>query len=266
MGKDTHIQWCDSTQNAQMGCEGCELVKGRDKNICYAKTLTDRYAGRKGWPEAFETPKIFMERVQPMLDWPDLTGKERPDKPWLNGLPRIIFLNDMGDTFSRGLPEDWFADVCDRIKYSPHQYLVLTKWPKRFQVFGQRYELPKNVWAGTSVMEMNTHIRVTDLRRVDSFVHFLSLEPLWENLENIDLEGIDWVILGGESGLNATPCDLEWFRAMIRKCKRHQIPVFVKQTGSYLAKKLKFKDSSGGDWNEWPPDLRIRQMPKIFCG
>ena len=92
MGKETHIQWCDSSNNPQMGCEGCELVKGQTKPKCYAKVLTDRYAGLKGWPENFETPKIFMDRVPKMVQWPDLINTDRKDKPWLNGYPRLIFL------------------------------------------------------------------------------------------------------------------------------------------------------------------------------
>jgi protein gp37 len=264
MSKDTHIQWCDSTQNPQMGCEGCELVKG-EKIICYAKMMTDRYAGRKGWPEAFEKPKIFMERVQPMLDWPDLTDDVRQEKTWLNGMPRIIFLNDMGDTFSRGMPEDWFEEVVGRIRNSPHQYLVLTKWPARFAKFAEKYPLPDNIWAGTSVMEMNTKIRVDQLRAVNAKVRFLSLEPMWEDLSRLNLRDISWVILGGESGLKATYCEMDWFRRMIVKCQAMDIPVFVKQTGSFIAKKLKFVDSSGGDWNEWPEYLRVREMPRL-CG
>lgn len=101
MGLHTHIQWCDSSGNIQMGCEGCELVKGGPVT-CYAKIMTDRYAGRKGWPDKFENPKLFLERLPKILSWPNLNhSTDRENKPWLNGMQRLIFLNDMGDTFTK---------------------------------------------------------------------------------------------------------------------------------------------------------------------
>lgn len=272
MGKTTGIQWCDSSANLQQGCEGCELVNGQEIVKCYAKTLTDRYAGRKGWPEAFEKPKIFMDRLPGVLRWQDLTGSDRPDKPWLNGLPRIVFLNDMGDTFTRGLPIDWFADVLypdnddiQPLSESPHQYLVLTKWPRRFANFSQNFVLPNNVWAGTSITDNKSLARIKHLKEVEAKIHWLSIEPLWERLK-LDismLEGIDWVVVGGESGRNPTPCELDWIVEVADYCAALEIPCFIKQFGSHLAKKLGYKDNHGGDWWEWPDHMRTRKMPKL---
>lgn len=265
MGKDTGIQWCDSTLNIQSGCEGCELVNGQEVVKCYAKTLTDRYAGLKGWPEAFEKPKIFMERTQNMSNWPDLTGTDRPGKPWLNNLPRIVFLNDMGDTFSRGMPDDWFAQVLPKIKNSSHQYLVLTKWPHRFRDFTSTYVLPENVWAGTSITDNKSLARIKHLKDVHAKIHWLSVEPLWERLKLSYeiLKGIDWVIVGGESGKIPTPCDIDWIYEIMSRCEDLEIPCFVKQYGTHLAKKFGFKDNHGGDWLEWNHNMRIRKMPKF---
>ncbi len=266
MGSKTGIQWCDSSINLQMGCEGCELVNGQEIVKCYAKILTDRYAGRNGWPEAFEKPKIFMDRIPQMLSWPDLTGTDRLEKLWLNGLPRIVFLNDMGDTFTKGLPHDWFANVLPFIRNSPHQYLVLTKWPKRFAAFSFVNTIPSNVWAGTSITDNKSLARIKHLKEVEATIHFLSIEPLWEQLKlNYDLlSGIKWVIIGGESGKVPTPCKLEWIEDIVSTCQTFGIAVFIKQTGAYLAKKMNLKDGHGGDWSEWPAHLRVRQFPKIF--
>lgn len=266
MGKETNIQWTDSSQNLQSGCEGCELVNGQEVPKCYAKTLTDRYAGLKGWPEAFEKPKIFMERLKPMLQWPDLTGTDRPNKPWLNGLPRIVFLNDMGDTFTRGLPDDWFAEVLPSLATSPHQYLVLTKWPHRFAEFSERHPLPDNVWAGTSITDNKSLARIKHLKAVKAKIHWLSIEPLWERLTGLNyelLKGISWTVIGGESGARPTPCDIDWIYEIMSRCDDIGTPVFIKQYGTYLAKKFGFKDSHGGDWREWNHAMRIRKMPKL---
>src|SRR4051812_33920511 len=108
MGNKTSIEWADSTLNLEMGCDGCEL-RNDQTDTCYAGKLTDRFAGLTGWPEAFDKPKLFLHRLDGALRWSDLTGKQRPEKPWLNGLPRIIFLDDMGDTFTESLPEDWLG-------------------------------------------------------------------------------------------------------------------------------------------------------------
>lgn len=262
MSKETHIQWCDSSNNPQMGCEGCELVKGWDKPKCYAKTLTDRYAGLKGWPENFETPKIFMDRVPKMIQWSDLTGTDRPEKPWLNGYPRLIFLNDMGDTFSAGMPDNWFKDVLPPIIGSPHQYLVLTKWPKRFQQFNEKHPIPDNVWPGTTITSQKTAFRANSL--TFGKIPWLSVEPLWGYVDLSNWIGhMKWVIVGGESGTNPEPCKLEWIEDIILQCKTYGVPVFVKQLGAVLAKQMGLNDRAGRDWSEWPEHIRIREMPVI---
>jgi protein gp37 len=262
MGKETHIQWCDSSNNPQMGCEGCELVKGQDVPKCYAKTLVDRYKGLPGWPENFETPKIFMDRVPKMLSWSDLTGQCRPGKPWLDNMPRIVFLNDMGDTFSSGMPAYWFKEVVDQIAGSPHQFLVLTKWPHRFNEFNRRYPIADNIWPGTTITSQKTVFR----GRMLTFgkIRWLSIEPLWGPIDLKDIiDRINWVIVGGESGLRPEPCRIEWIEDIIRQCRAAGVPVFIKQLGAVLAKEMKLTDRSGGDWMEWPEHLRIRMMPRL---
>jgi protein gp37 len=272
MAINTKIQWCDSSMNIQMGCEGCELVKGEGrKPTCYAKLLTDRYAGLKGWPESFEKPKVFMDRLNRISGWSDLTGKERLDKPWLNGAPRVIFLNDMGDTFSRGLPEDWFAEALPIISQKPHLFLVLTKWPKRFAAFSRKYTLPWNVCAGTSVTSQKTAFRIDELLQVQGGgFKWLSVEPMWSDINFLETASkTSWIVFGGESGRDAAICDVSWIQKGIEFCKKHEISSFVKQVGSkpfHDGKKIVLKDGHGGDMDEWPDSLshlKIREFPKI---
>jgi len=271
MPEHTNIEWCDSTHNIQMGCEGCELSSKANKGIarCYAEVLTNRYGGRKGWPDTFMKPKVFLERLPKMLKWNDLTGTDRTDKPWLNGMPRIIFLNDMGDTFSKGIPEDWFAEVMPQIANSPHQYLVLTKWPMRFVKFSQRYPLPANVWPGTSVTSQKTLFRAKQLTGI------VGGGPLWISAEpqegKIDfyipeITKYKWIVFGGESGPFSKPYDVDDLAKNIEYCRLHGITPFVKQLGSkpiYNGKKLFLEDSKGSDIKEWPMRLRVREMPQL---
>lgn len=269
MSIKTDIGYCDSTGNIQMGCEGCELVKGRKTPVCYAKTLADRYGGtNKGFPAKFEQPVIFMERLKQILSWSDLTLTERPDKPYLNRFPRLVFLNDMGDTFTKGLPEDWFAEALPALANSPHQYLVLTKWPLRFAKFAERHPLPDNIWAGTTVTSEKTLFRIEQLKKVKAKIRWVSIEPLWDNLGTrpINLRGIDWVVVGGQSGAGAPECKVEWIQSVICSCEIHNKPIFVKQLGSYTAKALHLQHRSGADSSEWPPELRRQEFPFYNLG
>lgn len=265
---ETKIQWADTTNNLQMGCEGCELVKGQDRARCYAKTLTDRYQGRKGWPKTFEQPKIFPERLAVLKGLKDLRGANRPDKPWLNGSPRFVFLNDMGDTFSKGMPEEWFAEFIPELAATPHIYLVLTKWPQRFAKFSKKYKLPKNVCPGTTITSEKTLFRADQLKEVvGGGFKWFSLEPLWSFVPLEEKHNfVSWIIFGGESGIQANKCDTDWISKGIEFCLQHNISPFVKQLGSNpirFGEKLRLADFHGGDWNEWPQSLRVRKIPFI---
>ena len=284
MGKDTKIGWCDSSVNLQMGCDGCELWNKKVKK-CYAGILTERWGGKKGWPISFGQPTIFMERLNKALSWPDLRGKDRPSKPWLNGLPRIIFLNDMGDTFTESLPIDWLAPALPQMADSPHQWLILTKRAKRMREFFDRYACPENVWTGVSITGPHTN-RVRELLEVKSMLKFISYEPVWsptlfpysvDNLTDNEesrqairkklggySDKIHWLILGAESGHNARKTDEDLFRFKMNRNKRNGLPVFLKQLGSVWAKENianSQTDSKAEEWLHWPIDLRVREMP-----
>ncbi len=256
MAIETKISWCDSTCNAEMGCKGCEIWQP-DLRMCYAGISTEQRAGRKGWPKSFSEPELFVHRIAEAIAWPDLTGKNRPNKQWLNGMPRIIFLDDEGDTFTEGLPIDWLAPHLDGIGRSRHVWLPLTKRPNRARQFFEQHRIPENMWIGASVTDQpHAEGRVPDLLAIpDAPVRFLSVEPV---LGPVDLSRwiteIDWVIVGGASGLLAKdhPMKPEWARKIRDQCEAADVPLFYKQ--------------SSGRWPESEPTLdgkEWRQMPRV---
>lgn len=173
-------EYCDSSLNLMQGCDGCELwTPARGNRHCYAGAMTNIYKGRKGWPSAFELPELFLERLDAARKWKDLTGQHRPHKPWLDGRPRVVFLNDMGDTFTESLPIDWMAPLLPRLADSPHVYMLLTKRASRMLEFTRMHPLPPNVWPGVSVTTQATVRRVDDLLKIASGgPKWISAEPL----------------------------------------------------------------------------------------
>lgn len=273
MGEKTTIAWCDSTGNLQQGCDGCELwIPKQNIKKCYAGLLTERYAGQKGWVKAFDKPEVFPERINQIVKWSDLTGKERMDKPWLNGLPRIVFLDDMGDTFTKGLDENWLDPFIAPMEQSPHIYMFLTKRPSAMAryFFDHLGRVPSNFALGVTATNYNTERRIGWLydmkKEFPDIKTFVSAEPLWTKLDWIDAIAacVDLIIIGGESGVNPEPMpyddeelagEIEWLREQGAK-------VFVKQMGSVWAKKNKAKDRKGEDWNDWHQSLRVREFPE----
>jgi protein gp37 len=182
----------------------------------------------------------------------------------------------MGDALSSSVPSDYLkeeiVDVVTTTEGRRHLWLWLTKRPNRMAKFAkylkeQGCEWPSNLVAMTSVLDQRMGLTgVAQLRRVPAAIRALSVEPLWERVK-LDLEGIDWVIVGGESGPYARPFDLNWARDLRDLCRKQGVAFFVKQMGAKPMEngvRLKLKDPHGGDWSEWPADLRIREMPEAF--
>jgi protein gp37 len=175
MGQKTKIQWCDSTINPTLGCDGCGLWS-RDNRACYAGVLTARF-GRSdpGLADDFDKVGLALGRMAEAAGWSDLTEKQRADKPCLNGLPRLIFVGDMADNFSRDVPFEYLqqeiiAAVTSKAG-SRHQWLWLTKRPKRMAKFSawlqaRSISWPRNLWAGTSVTTQQRTTRVAQLLAV----------------------------------------------------------------------------------------------------
>jgi protein gp37 len=279
MSISTKIQWVDSTCNPTMGCEGCELwnPKARVKK-CYAGTLHTRFGGvTKGYSPTFEELTFYPGRMAEAAGWPDLVEKMRQDKPWLNGLPRLIFVSDMSDALSAVVPFDFLETEVVRAVVSlngqRHHWLWLTKRPDRMAKFcdwlkGKGIPWPTNLWAGTSVTSQATTSRIEHLLRVGDkmTIRFLSVEPQHEPIDFGDvLCRLDWVIQGGESGRGAEPFHLEWAVDVIQRCEKAGVAYFLKQLGSVVISKkrrMTFHDGHAGDWSEWPKELRVRQMPE----
>lgn len=232
----------------------------RDVNVGYAPT--------------FETITLFPGRTKVAAQWSDLTGIERGEKPWLNGLPRLIFVSDMGDAFSRKQDFEFLRSEMAAFQTpvgQRHLWLWLTKRPDVMRQFVDSIGgFPANVCAMTTVTSTKTLSRVDALREVNAAVRGLSLEPLWEPLaDKIDLTGIDWVIVGGESGARANVelFPVEWAIELRDRCREEGVAFFLKQLGrrpSHLGKEFTLRHPHGGDWSEWTHGLRVREMPEYF--
>ena len=240
MGERTGIAWADSTANSQMGCDGCELWDpSRGVRICYAGGLTERMVAagpRNGWPAAFNQPRLFPERIEQACAWKDLTGTKRPGKPWLDGLPRVIFWNDMGDAFTASLPIDWWAPYLPRLAKSPHIHLWLTKRADRQAEFAQRFRLPENVWCGVSVTSPQDQ-RLRRLLKTRAAKLYVSYEPALQPVDPARWPGIHWWILGGASaqrGQVTPPTELSVLREALDGCRTAGAAGFVKQLGSVV--------------------------------
>lgn len=251
---------------------------------CYAGILHTRHGDdprkpdkhtNKGYAPKFEQVTKFPGRMAEAAKWSDLAGTDRPEKPWLKGLPRLIFVSDMGDALSQNIDFDYLKeeiiDVVNSTDGQAHVWLWLTKRPRRMAQFAKwlakrGIAWPDNLVPMTSVMDRKMAKQVKYLREIPAKVRGLSVEPLWEAVD-LDLSGIDWVIVGGESGPYAKPFELQWARSLQTQCHQAGASFFMKQLGAKPADggvQLALTDKHGGDWDEWPDDLRVREMPAMF--
>ena len=238
MGIKTKISYCDSTVNPTPTCSGCELFPDH----CYAYRLSKRWGGKKGWPRDFRKFEFFDYRIERACAWSDLTGTSREDKPWLNGYPRIIFLNDLGDTFAPIAPKDWLLPHIYAMERSPHIWLLLTKWPERMvDFFSALGRVPNNFWLGTSVTTTDSIYRAKELLRLKRIAStlWISAEPLLaditQELTPAMCKHVDWVVAGGESGRGARPCHPDWLRYIRDWCLCWGIPFHFKQWGEWAS-------------------------------
>ena len=248
---------------------------------CYAGILHLRHGAdptkpnkktNPGYAQTFEDPRLFLGRMAEAAAWSDLRGLARAAKPWMDGLPRLIFVSDMADALSSTVSFEYLRDEIIANVASPagqrHIWLWLTKRPSRMAEFSRwlidrGISWPDNLVAMTSVTSAATVSRVAQLREVKCLYRGLSVEPLWTPV-TLPLEGISWCIVGGESGPYAKPFQLEWAYCVIAQCRATGVSPFVKQLGGrpYLNNRpYELIDSHGGDWDEWPMDLCVREFP-----
>lgn len=209
------IEWTESTWNPVTGCTqispGCAH--------CYAMTFAERFRGVPGHPyeNGFDL-QLRPERLIQPLRWKK---------------PRTIFVNSMSDLFHPEVPEEYIREVFEvMVRAEHHRFQVLTKRSERLVEMADALPWPRNVWMGVSVENQRFVGRVDDLREIPAAVRFLSCEPLLGPLE-LDLAGIGWVIVGGESGPGARPMSPEWAVALRDQCAAADVPFFFKQWGAH---------------------------------
>lgn len=298
MGENTTIQWTDATWNP---VRGCSMAKGSELGgclNCYAAAQAVRFAGDGG---PFQG---FARRTENGPRW---TGKvELVEKHLTDPLhwkqPKLIFVNSMSDLFHEGLPDEAIDQVFAVMALaSHHTFQTLTKradrmadyFPAAFdriddlidklkpnarwngnahqahKTLGMGSPLP-NVWLGVSIEDFPTwDARVHLLKQTPAVVRFISYEPALADLGAVDMNGIDWLIIGGESGPGARPFDIAWARNTIAQCKDAGVACFVKQIGRYPNGSgfpdldYRKRDKKGGEMTDWPADIRVREYPLV---
>jgi protein gp37 len=237
MSDHTGIEWTDATWNPVTGCTkvspGCKH--------CYAERLARRLRamGNPRYRRGFAVT-LHPDQLTLPLRWHQ---------------PRRIFVNSMSDLFHDAVPEDFIQrafEVMTRAHW--HVFQILTKRSGRLASLASRLPWPPNVWQGVSVENARYTVRVAELRTVPAAVRFLSIEPLLGPIPDLPLEGIHWVIVGGESGPGRRPPDAAWIREIRDQCVRAEVPFFFKQWGGRTPK-------AGGRildrrvWNQMPSPL-----------
>lgn len=234
MAGPSHIEWTEVTWNPVTGCskvsQGC-------KN-CYAERLATRLRamGSERYRNGFEVT-LHDDLVRLPLKWKK---------------PRTVFVNSMSDLFHESIPLDFIASVFETMVLSPqHTFQVLTKRSLRLAEVARELPWPTNVWMGVSVEDARVTQRIDHLRSVPASVRFLSCEPLIGPLDNLNLTGIDWVIVGGESGPGARPMQREWVQSIMAQCRTAESAFFFKQWGG-TRKDLTGRELDGRTYDEFP--------------
>ena len=279
MGTETKIQWADSTWSPWRGCTkvspGCAN--------CYAETLAKRNpAVMGGWGKG--APRVMAKNWDEPMRWQKRTSMDMPR-------PRVF--PSLCDWLDDEVPTEWLARFLQLIWDTPSiDWLLLTKrpelWAKRMRdcitpTVASRPALdwlkgapPPNVWFGVSAEDQTrAEYRINAMADIPAIVRWVSAEPLLGPIdftqwltESRNQRLVEWIVVGGESGPNARPCHAHWIRTIVGKCREELVPVFVKQVGSRptdysfrTADWEALKDPKGGDMNEWPAELRVRQVP-----
>lgn len=236
------IEWTEETWNPTIGCT---KVSAGCKN-CYAEVMSRRlqFMNTPGYENSFEFSILQNRLTQPLK-------KKKPTK---------YFVNSMSDLFHEKMPIFFLDKILDVIERTPrHIYQILTKREDTmFEYFKDR-SIPQNIWLGVSVEDIKSGVpRIDKLRKLNVPVKFLSIKPLLEDVGLIDLSGIDWVIVGGESGSKARPMKKEWVINIQNQCIEQSVAFFFKQWGTWGAdgkrrsKKNNGRNLNGKEWSEFP--------------
>lgn len=234
MANNSKIEWTESTWNPITGCTkispGCKH--------CYAERMSIRLKAM-GQPNYVNGFRLTLH--EQVLEMP-LRWKR----------PQTIFVNSMSDLFHKGVPFEFVSKIFDvMVRASHHRFQVLTKRSNRLLELSPKLTWPSNVWMGVSVENSDYLFRIEHLRQTDAKIKFVSFEPLLGPIHDLDLEGIDWVIVGGESGPKARPLDPEWVREIRNHCLSAEVPFFFKQWGGVI-KKRTGRVLDGRTWDQMP--------------
>ena len=234
MAQNSRIEWTECTWNPVTGCskisDGCKH--------CYAERMALRLQamGQPNYRNGFH-----VTIHQHMLDLP---------LRWRN--PKKIFVNSMGDIFHQLVPYDFVAESFGVMtKAAQHQFQLLTKRSLRLWQLASDLPWPENIWVGVTVETADYLERIDHLRQTGAAVKFVSFEPLLGPIPDINLEGINWVIAGGESGPGARPIEADWVRNIREQCVEQNVPFFFKQWGG-VNKKKNGRSLDGRTWNAMP--------------
>jgi len=234
MGSNSGIEWTESTWNPVTGCTkispGCKH--------CYAErmALRLRSMGQRNYVNGFELT-VHPHSLSIPLRWKS---------------PQRIFVNSMSDLFHKDVPSDFILKAFDIMtKADWHRYQILTKRSERLLELDTKLPWAPHIWMGVSVESPDYAFRIEDLRKTNAHVKFLSLEPLLGPLSNLNLDDIDWVIVGGESGPGARPMLKDWVLDIRDQCVRAKVPFFFKQWGG-INKKRSGRQLDGRTWDEMP--------------
>ncbi|WP_159705992.1 DUF5131 family protein [Arthrobacter sp. 18067] len=244
MASNSNIEWTESTWNPVTGCD--KVAAGCDN--CYALTLSKRLKAmgaakyqNDGSP-ATSGPGFGVTLHRAALDQP---------RKWKT--PRVVFVNSMSDLFHAKVPVSYVQDIFDVIADTPqHTYQALTKRAHRMSRIADKLNWPANLWMGVTVENQAAVGRIDQLRDTPAKVRFLSCEPLLESLPALDLEGIHWLIAGGESGPVRRPMNEEWARSLRDQCVEQDVAFFFKQWGGRTPK-ANGRVLDGRTWDEMPP-------------
>jgi protein gp37 len=238
MADATAIEWTDATWNPVTGCT--KITAGCDN--CYAERFSERFRGVPGHP--FETG--FDVTLRP--------GRLRQPLEWRRS--RMIFVNSMSDLFHKQVPTTFIDQVFDTMEEADwHVFQVLTKRSSLMRDYlKRRYAgglAPPHIWLGVSVENGENRSRIRHLRDAPAAVRFLSIEPLIGSMGKMELEGIHWVIAGGESGPGARPVHVDWVREVRDQCRTSGVSFFFKQWGG-IRPKSGGRSLDGREWSEYP--------------
>jgi protein gp37 len=242
MNTKSKIEWTESTWNPVTGCTkvspGCKY--------CYAETMARRLKamGVAGYEHGFQL------QLQP----------HRLEEPYLQKKPTVYFVNSMSDLFHELVPDRYIESVLRVITETPrHTYQILTKRAERIEFFFRSRVVPENAWLGISAENREYGLpRMQLLQKIDAKTHFISAEPLLDDLGELNLSNIEWVIVGGESGPKARPMKAEWVENIKRQCEAQGVAFFFKQWGGWGADGIKRSKKANGNlyqgkkWQAYP--------------